>query len=73
MQTKFYSGNLKGLVRPLHRYRREDNITMNLKEIRCGLPSSGSRWGPEAGSRECGNETSDSIKGREFLDKLTDY
>jgi hypothetical protein len=30
------------LVRPRRRYRMEDNITMDLKEIICGLDSSGS-------------------------------
>jgi hypothetical protein len=35
---------------------------------RCGLTSSGSGWGPVAGSCEHGNEPSGSIKGREFLD-----
>jgi len=29
--------------------------------------------GPVAGSREHGNEPSSSIKGWEFLDKLSDY
>jgi hypothetical protein len=33
-----------------------------------GLDSSGSEWGPVAGSCEHGNEPSGSIKGREFLD-----
>jgi hypothetical protein len=34
----------------------------------CGLDSSGSGWGPMAGSCEHGNERSGSIKGGEFLD-----
>jgi len=35
---------------------------------RCGLDSCGSRWGPVARSCEDDRETSDSIKGGEFLD-----
>jgi hypothetical protein len=61
------------LLRLLYRYRREDNITLDFKEMRRRLASSGSRQGPEAGSSEYGNETSDSIQSREFLDKLTVY
>jgi len=33
-----------------------------------GLDRGGSGWGQVAGNCECGNETSDSIKCREFLD-----
>jgi hypothetical protein len=39
---------------------------------RCGRDSSGSGQGPMEGSCEHGNEISDSIKGREFLDYLSD-
>jgi hypothetical protein len=39
---------------------------------RCGLDSSGSGQVPVAGSCEHCNESSDSIKGGEFLDQLTD-
>jgi hypothetical protein len=35
---------------------------------RCGLDSSGSGWGPVAGSCEYGNGPSGSIKYGEFLD-----
>jgi hypothetical protein len=35
---------------------------------RCGLYSSGSGQGPKAGSCEHGNESSGSIRSREFLD-----
>jgi hypothetical protein len=35
---------------------------------RCGLDSSGSGWGPVAGSCEEGNEPSGSIEGGEFLE-----
>jgi hypothetical protein len=35
---------------------------------KCGVDSSGSGWGPVAGSCEHGNEPSGSIKGGEFLD-----
>jgi hypothetical protein len=36
--------------------------------MRCGLDSSGSRYRPEAGSCEHGNECLDSINDREFLE-----
>jgi len=36
--------------------------------FRCGLDSSGSEWGPVAGSCEHGNEASGYIKGGEILD-----
>jgi hypothetical protein len=39
----------------------------------CGLESSGSGQGPVAGSCEHSNEPLGSIKGEEFLDKLSDY
>jgi len=35
---------------------------------RCGMNAFGSGQGPVAGSCEHGNESSDSIKGREFFD-----
>jgi hypothetical protein len=38
----------------------------------CGLDSSGSGWRPVAGRCEHGNEPSDSIKGGEFVDWLSD-
>jgi hypothetical protein len=40
---------------------------------RCGLDSSGSGYRQVVGSCEYGNESSGSIKGREFLDQLSDY
>jgi hypothetical protein len=40
---------------------------------RYGPDSSGSGQGPVVGSYEHGNETSGSIKGGTFLDKLSDY
>jgi hypothetical protein len=57
-------GNPEG-KRPLERPRRrwEDRIRMDLGNISwggCGVDSSGSGWGPVAGSGECGNETSGS-------------
>jgi hypothetical protein len=39
----------------------------------CGLDSSDPGYGPVAGSCEHGNESSGSIKGRKFLDLLSDY
>jgi hypothetical protein len=39
----------------------------------CVLDSSGSGYGPLAGSCELSREHSDSIKGGEFLDQLWDY
>jgi hypothetical protein len=38
----------------------------------CGLDSSGSGWGPVADCCEHGNEPSNSIKGGDFLDWLSD-
>jgi len=38
---------------------------------RCGLDASGSGQGPVVGCCEHGNETSGSVKGGEFLDKLS--
>jgi hypothetical protein len=46
------------------RYRKEDNIKVDLQEIECGA------WGKGACSCECGNESSGSIKCDEFLEKL---
>ena len=49
------------------RRRWEDNIKMDLQEVGCG----GVDWielGQVAGTCECGNETSGSIKCGEFLD-----
>jgi hypothetical protein len=47
-----------------------DNIKMNLQEVGFGhgLDLSGSEKGQVAGSCECGNEYSDSIKCGEILD-----
>ena len=57
--------------RPLRRPRRwEDNIKMDLQEVGCGLWA-GSSWlriGTVAGTCDCGNEPSGSIKCGEFLD-----
>jgi hypothetical protein len=39
----------------------------------CGLDASGSIHGPVADCCEHGNEPSGSIKGRKFLDYLTEY
>jgi hypothetical protein len=39
---------------------------------RCGLVSSGSCYGPVAGSFQQGNELSGSVEGGEFLDYLSD-
>jgi hypothetical protein len=44
------------------RRRWEDNLQMDCKEIPCGLDSSGSGYGPVAGSCELYNESSSSIK-----------
>jgi hypothetical protein len=38
----------------------------------CGLVSPGSRQVPPAGSCEYGNELSDSMQGREFVDQVSD-
>jgi len=46
------------------RQRREDNINVDLQEIECGARGKG------ACSCECGNESSDSIKCDEFVEKL---
>jgi hypothetical protein len=56
------------LGRPRHRW--DDNIKMDLQEVGCG----GMDWiglaqdRQVAGTCECGNELSGSIKCREFLD-----
>jgi hypothetical protein len=57
------------LARP--RSRRENNIKMDLQEVGCG----GMDWielaqGQVAGTCECGNEPSGSVKCEEFLDYL---
>jgi len=59
--------------RPLGRPRRrwEDNIKMDIQEVECGgmdCYRSGSGKGQVAGTCECGNEPSGSIKCVEFLD-----
>jgi len=56
------------LGRPRHRW--EDNIKMDLQEVRCGVRI-GSRWlriGTGGGHCECGKKPTSSIKCREFLD-----
>jgi hypothetical protein len=58
-------------MRPLGRPRRtwKDNIKMDLQEVgrRHGLVRSGPGQEQVAGSCECGNEPSGSIKSGEFL------
>jgi hypothetical protein len=58
--------------RPFNRPRRiwEDNSKKNLRNVGWGhgLDLSGSGQGQVAGSCECGNERSGSIKCEEFLD-----
>jgi len=62
--------HIQGLVwkpegkRPLGRprYRRDDNIKMDIQEVRCG----GMEWIKLAGTCECGNESSGSMKCGEF-------
>jgi hypothetical protein len=51
------------------RRRWENNIKMYLREVGWGqgLDRFGSGWGQVAGSCECGNEPSGSIKCGEFL------
>ena len=61
--------------RPLGRPRRrwEDNVKMDLQEVGCGeygLARAGSGQGQVAGTCECGNEPSGSIKCGKFLDQL---
>ena len=60
--------------RPLGRPRRrwEDNIKVDLQEEGWGhgLDGAGSRWGQVAGTGECGNEPSCSLKCGEFIDWL---
>jgi hypothetical protein len=71
-----YTGFLRAKPRgnrPLGVTRRrwEDNIKMDLQEVGCGghgLDSSGSGKGQVAGTCECGNEPSGSIKCGEFPD-----
>jgi hypothetical protein len=50
------------------KHRWNNSIKMYVKELRCGLDSSGSGLGQVAGSCEYGNESLGSIKGGEFLD-----
>jgi hypothetical protein len=51
-----------------YKHRSDDKIKINIKEIGCeiGLKSSGSRYGPVAGSDGHGNELSCSKKGEAF-------
>jgi hypothetical protein len=65
MHTKFWSKNLKG-----------SDYSENIRSLenrvgRCGLDASGSGQGPMAGYDELGNESSCSIRGWEFLDRLS--
>jgi hypothetical protein len=46
---------------------------MDIKEILRGLPSSGSGQNPVIGSCEYDNVSSNSIKGVEILDQLSNY
>ena len=53
------------------RRRWEDNIKMDIQEVGmwgCGLDGAGSGYGQMAGTCECGNESSGSIKRGEYLD-----
>ena len=53
------------------RRKWEDNIKMELQEVGCwgyGLGRAGSGKGQVAGTCDCGNEPSGSIKCGEFLD-----
>jgi hypothetical protein len=53
------------------RLRWEDNIKMELQKVGCGgmdCDLFGSGHGQVAGTGECGNELSGSIKSGEFLD-----
>jgi hypothetical protein len=58
--------------RPLERLRRrwEDNITMDLQEVRWGhgLGLFGSGYEKDVGCHECGDERSGCIKYGEFLE-----
>jgi len=59
--------------RPLGRPRRrwENTIKMDLQEVRCGghgLDRADTGKGQVAGTCECGNKPSSSIKRGEFLD-----
>jgi len=72
MHTGFWWGKPMG-KRPLGRTRCtwEDDIKMDLQEVGCGgygLDQAGSGQGQVAGTCECGNEPSDSMKCREFPD-----
>ena len=62
-------GKPKG-KRPLGRHRRiwEDNINMNLQEVGCEVMGWIDLAQDRAGSCECGNEPSGSVKCGEFLD-----
>jgi hypothetical protein len=46
---------------------------MSVREISCGLDTSDSEQGQVVGCCEHGNEHSDSIKGEELVDQLSDY
>jgi hypothetical protein len=64
---RFLVGKPEGkrpLWRPRHRW--EDNIKMDLQEVGCG----GMDWIHLAGTCECGNEPSGSIKCGAFFDEV---
>jgi hypothetical protein len=69
MHTIFLLENLKGRnhLEDLGVDGRKILKWMFGKQVGCGLDESGSGQGPVAGPGEHGNELSDFIKGREFL------
>jgi hypothetical protein len=72
MLTKFLSENLKGRDHSEDLNRWENNIKMDLRK-KCELDTSHSGCGLVVGSCEYDNEHCSPIKGREFLDYLSDY
>jgi hypothetical protein len=60
----------RSLESPRHRLQ---DTKMDLKEIGCELDSFFTGQGPQAGSCEYGNKPSNSIKGGEFLNWVSDY
>ena len=70
---KVWTGSSWLRIRTAPRRRCEDNIKIDLQEVGCGgygLDRAGSGQGQVAGTCECGNEPSGSIKCGEFLDQL---
>ena len=61
MHTGFWWGNEGKSALGRLRSRWDDNINMDLQEV---------EWGQVAGSCECGNESSGSIKCGKFYDYL---